>query len=124
MLSKQRIAMYNVMYTSALCMSGMVIVMTQMIRKQIYIGKTQQLLLARLAEARGLSESEVIRQAIEHEAIGGHIYDTVPDTGSLDQIIQFALSRRAAGVSGEPLHWKREDAYSERLERYGRPDAR
>ena len=46
-------------------MSGMVIVMTQMIRKQIYIGRTQQLLLARLATARGLSESEVIRQAIE-----------------------------------------------------------
>ena len=102
----------------------MVIGMTQMIRKQIYIGRTQQLLLARLATARGLSESEVIRQAIEHEASGDHTYNTAPDTGSLDQIIQFALSRRAGDVSGEPLHWKREDAYSERLERYGRQNAR
>ena len=76
--------------------------MTQMIRKQIYIGRTQQLLLARLAEARGLSESEVIRQAIEHEASGGHTYDTAPGTRSLDQIIEFALSRARLASRASP----------------------
>ena len=39
--------------------------MTQMLRKQIYIPKRQQVQLKRLAKARGVSEAEVIRQAIE-----------------------------------------------------------
>jgi len=39
--------------------------MSQMMRKQIYIQKRQQILLKRLARARGVSEAEIIRQAIE-----------------------------------------------------------
>lgn len=94
--------------------------MPQMIRKQIYIAKRQQLLLARLTKVRGLSESEVIRQAIEHEATGGYTPDIEPDAGNLNDLIEFALSRREIGSYGEPLQWNREDAYSERLDRYGR----
>ena len=41
--------------------------MTHMLRKQIYIPKRQQVILKRLAKARGLSEAEIIRQAIERE---------------------------------------------------------
>lgn len=98
--------------------------MTQMIRKQIYIARTQQVLLARLAKTRGLSEAEVIRQAIEHEAIGGYAQSVATAAKELDAIIRFALSRRALGVDGqETLRWNREDAYSERLERFRRQDA-
>jgi hypothetical protein len=43
----------------------------------------------------------------------------VPDATALDEIVQFALSRREAGVTGEPLRWNRQDAYEERLERHG-----
>ena len=93
--------------------------MTQMIRKQIYIARRQQLLLTRLTKVRGLSESEVIRQAIEHEATGGYTQEIEADAGSLDKLIEFALSRRQSGRYGEPLRWSREDAYSERLDRYG-----
>ena len=39
--------------------------MPRMIRKQIYIRKRQQAALTRLARARGTSEAEVIRQALE-----------------------------------------------------------
>jgi hypothetical protein len=89
-----------------------------MIRKQIYIARRQQVLLSRLAKARGVSEAEVIRQAIEREAAGGQGQPVVPDATALDEIVQDALSRRQFGITGEPLRWNRDDAYAERLERY------
>lgn len=39
----------------------------QMVRKQFYISKRQDALLKQRAKQRGVSEAEVIRQAIEHE---------------------------------------------------------
>jgi hypothetical protein len=39
----------------------------KMIRKQFYLTQQQNLLLKRLAKERGVSESEVIRQALERE---------------------------------------------------------
>jgi len=93
--------------------------MTQMIRKQIYIAQKQQILLSRLAKARGVSEAEVIRQAIEREASGGQTQPVMPDATALDEIIRFALARREAGVAGQPLRWNRDEAYEERLKRYG-----
>ena len=44
--------------------------MTQMVRKQIYIPKRQQLLLKRKAKAVGISEAELIRQAIDRNLEG------------------------------------------------------
>jgi hypothetical protein len=93
--------------------------MTQMIRKQIYIGKGQQALLARLAKAWGVSEAEVIRQAIEREGGTGLAQRLQPDATALEELIQAALQRRTAGITGDPLRWRREDAYAERLNRYG-----
>lgn len=93
--------------------------MTQMIRKQIYIGGKQQLLLSRLAKTRGVSEAEVIRQAIEREAGGAYVHPVASDSSHLDDIIRYALSRRELGAAGEPMRWKRDDAYAERLERLG-----
>lgn len=89
-----------------------------MIRKQISITRKQQLLLRRLTKLRGLSESEVIGLAIEHEAAGSYAQGINPNTSSLDELIEFALSRRVTGSRGAPLNWSREDAYSERLDRY------
>ena len=42
-------------------------VSTAMVRKQIYIPRRQQTLIKRISETRGVSEGEVIRQAIERE---------------------------------------------------------
>lgn len=81
-----------------------------MIRKQTYIARRQQLLLTRLTEVRGLSESEVIRQAIEHEATGGYTQEIEPDAGSLDKLIEFTLNRHVPGSYGEPLQWSRDNA--------------
>jgi hypothetical protein len=44
------------------CMSDL------MIRKQFYLYRRQNQLLKRLAEQRGVSEAEIIRQALEREA--------------------------------------------------------
>ena len=41
--------------------------MAQMIRKQIYIQKGQEERLKKAAEARGVSEAEIIRRALENE---------------------------------------------------------
>ena len=46
--------------------------MTQMVRKQIYVARSQQALLKRLSVLRGLSQSEIIRQAIEREGRAGY----------------------------------------------------
>lgn len=94
--------------------------MTQMIRKQIYIANKHQALLSRLSRARGVSEAEVIRQAIEREAASVQPQVVAPDATALDEIVQFAHSRRSLGITGHPLHWKRDDAYSERLDRFER----
>lgn len=96
--------------------------MAQMIRKQIYIGKSHQALLIRLAKAWGVSEAEVIRQAIEREASGGQARRLQPDAKALEELFSAARQRREAGITGQPLRWRRADAYDERLERFGREE--
>ena len=53
--------------------------MSDMVRKQFYIHKRQQLLLRRLSQARGVSEAEIVRQAIEREATGNGLQPALPD---------------------------------------------
>ena len=90
------------------------------IRKQIYLEKRQDQQLKRLAEARGVSEAEVIRQAIEREAE----LDTQTaeaeqtDLTPLAEFIKAARARRQLGITGEPYKWNREEIYAEREERY------
>jgi hypothetical protein len=92
--------------------------MVQMVRKQIHIARHQQMLLARMAAARGVSEAEIIRRAIDREAMGEATQSVASDATALDEIIQFALSRRQQETAGAAYKWSREDAYSERLNRY------
>lgn len=94
--------------------------MSQMMRKQIYIQKRQQAMLRRLARARGVSEAELIRQAIDREASAGST-PAHTDASALDAIVRFALARREQGAAGKSYKWNRADAYEERLSRYDRP---
>jgi hypothetical protein len=91
-----------------------------MMRKQIYIKKRQQILLKRLAKARGVSEAEIIRQAIDRETNSGSTLKIGRDPAALDEIVRFALGRRKHGATDQPYRWRREDAYEERLSRYDR----
>jgi hypothetical protein len=105
--------MYNVLYTTL-----RVVKMTQMIRKQIYIQKRQQTLLKRLAKARGTSEAEIIREAIDQQAAGGTAHQLPLDEAAWEQARAFIEKRRKQGVQGQPYQWRREDAYDERLSRF------
>lgn len=94
---------------------------TTMIRKQIYIPRRQDILIKRLSETRGVSEAEVIRQAIENE-INRELPGNVLDTKSAwDLILEFVDQRIAAAEPGEPYQWNREELYEEREGRWGKP---
>ena len=94
--------------------------MTQMVRKQIYLQRRQQAILRRLARSRGVSEAELIRQAIDHHVSAGARL-TQPDPQAWAKARRFMLSLHARGpVQGQPRNWKREDLYEERLSRHGR----
>ena len=53
--------------------------MSKMVRKQFYIHKRQHILQKRLSQTRGVSEAEIVRQAIEREATGVSSLPTLPD---------------------------------------------
>jgi hypothetical protein len=87
--------------------------MTQMLRKQIYIPRRQKILLGKLAKARGVSEAEVIRQAIEREAALSAAQPVAGDRSALEDFIRFGLSRRA-GQDTTQRSWTRQELYEER----------
>ena len=96
--------------------------MTQMLRKQIYIPRRQQVQLRRLAKARGVSEAEVIRQAIEREVLLTAAKPTAGDRSALEEFLRFGSSRRATDDTAERA-WTRDELYDERLSRYGRSNS-
>jgi hypothetical protein len=96
--------------------------MTQMLRKQIYIPRRQQVQLKRLAKARGVSEAEVIRQAIEREVLLTASRSAANDRSALEEFLRFGASRRATDdTTGRT--WIRDELYDERLSRYQRADS-
>jgi hypothetical protein len=90
-----------------------------MVRKQIYIPKRQDALLKRLAKQRGVSEAEVIRQALEREveAPAPVLRDSKK---ALDEIVAYArsLRDRPEFMSGEPYKFNRDEIYEERESRW------
>ena len=91
---------------------------TQLMRKQIYIHKRQQILLRRLAKERGLSEAEIIRQAIDREAANSVPVPSYASQDSWDPAVAFmrSLADRRDQFR-EPLRWNRAELYEERLNR-------
>ena len=86
-----------------------------MVRKQIYLPRRQNLQLKRLAKERGVSEAEIIRQALEREA---QITPPVlrDSKQALSELIAFARSLRDRPelMEGEPYRWNRAELYEER----------
>ena len=94
-----------------------------MVRKQIYLPRRQNQLIKRLAKQRGVSEAEVIRQALEREAEMSA--PVVRDRKkALDEIITFArsLRERPELMQGEPARWNRQELYEERESRWFKKD--
>jgi hypothetical protein len=95
--------------------------MAQMVRKQIYIQKSQEDRLKRIAEARGVSEAEIIRRALENELRLMNIYRPAYDQEAWKRVVAFweELDKRGP-VEPRPRAWKREDLYEDRMKRYDR----
>jgi hypothetical protein len=98
--------------------------MSEMVRKQIYISRRQQTLLKRLSKQRGISEAEIVRQAIDREAANASAQMPVSNEDSWQQAVNFmrALRDRADQFT-EPYHWNREELYAERLSRFNQKPA-
>jgi hypothetical protein len=91
--------------------------MAEMVRKQIYIEERHERLLKRISKARGVSEAELIRQAIERETTGEKPLLLAPDQAAWDEILRFVKNRKSCRSSGRPYRWNRLDAYEEREKR-------
>ena len=93
-----------------------------MIRKQIYLPRRQNQLLKRLAKQRGISEAEVIRQALEREAETS-THSIRESKKATEEIFAFVetLRKRRELMQGEPYQFNREELYEERENRWFKP---
>jgi hypothetical protein len=103
--------MYNVMYIKERYMS-------KMVRKQIYIQKNHEERLKKVAEARGVSEAEIIRRALENELRRAG-YRLAYDDAAW-QRLSHAISEmdKLPSVPQKKRDWTRDDLYEERMKRY------
>jgi hypothetical protein len=92
--------------------------MSEMIRKQFYIHKRHQILLTKLAQIKGVSEAEIIRQAIEHEAAGSERQNLALDRTAWEAILATVEARKTLDGQTIPYNWNRQDAYQERERRF------
>jgi hypothetical protein len=89
---------------------------TDMIRKQFYINREQQIKLRNLARQRGTSEAEVIRQIIDNEPSTIENKNLKDSKMALVEILNYASKPR--GLSGKPYQFNREEIYQERESRW------
>jgi 5-formyltetrahydrofolate cyclo-ligase len=93
-----------------------------MVRKQIYLPKQQNQTLKRLAKQRGISEAEVIRQALDREA--ELAVPVVHDSHkALENIFAYveSLRNRPEFMQSKPYKFNREELYKERESRWVEP---
>ncbi len=94
--------------------------MKQMVRKQIYIQKNQEERLKRVAEARGVSEAEIIRRALENELKRAG-YRLAYDSDAWARLYTAMLDMdKLPPAPQKKRDWKRDDLYEERMNRYDR----
>lgn len=94
--------------------------MKQMVRKQIYLQKRQEELLKKWAEMLGVSESEVIRRALDSElSSAGFRFAYDREAWKRLQASMLKLNKLPP-VPQKKRDWKREDLYEDRMKRYDR----
>ena len=92
--------------------------MAQMVRKQIYIQKSQEERLKRVAEARGVSEAEIIRRALDNELKRAG-YRLAYDDEAWQRLNNAILEMdKLPPVPQKKRDWTRNDLYEERMKRY------
>ena len=91
---------------------------TQMVRKQIYISKRQESFLKKLADSRGVSEAEIVRQAIDREISGQSVQSPKPDRSAWEKLVAFLDERNSATGPSLPYLWDRSEIYEDRQGRW------
>jgi hypothetical protein len=92
--------------------------MAQMVRKQIYIQKNQEERLKKVAEARGVSEAEIIRRALDNELKRAG-YRLAYDDEAWQRLNNAILEwDKLPPVPPKERDWTRDDLYEERMKRY------
>ncbi|MBI4763195.1 MAG: hypothetical protein HY787_01135 [Deltaproteobacteria bacterium] len=92
--------------------------MAQMIRKQVYIEPRQEATLKRQAKRLGITEAEIIRKAIDSQLT--HPVPGVRNLTAWEREKEFIAERMSGKRLPRGRKFRREEAYQERLERYGR----
>ncbi|MCU0508866.1 MAG: ribbon-helix-helix domain-containing protein [Anaerolineae bacterium] len=85
--------------------------MARRIRKQIYIDPEQEQALKRMAEETGLSEAEIIRQAIDRQT--RVLWFPKRDREAWEREVEFIDQWMGQGVSQGQRTWRREDLYED-----------
>ena len=106
--------MYNAMYVGRFHVATM-------IRKQIYIEERQDRTLKRRARARGVTEAEIIREALDEvdTRTGGRARRPPLDPAAARKAVAFMrglAAQRSKGPAGR--RWTRESLYDDRLARW------
>ncbi len=96
--------------------------MGEMVRKQIYLEKRQVSAIHKRAATLGINESEVIRQAIDHDLYGSGAMPTQADPSAWDEIEAFLDSQANLPLAGEAYEFNRDQLYEDRIRRINEPD--
>lgn len=83
--------------------------MTTKVRKQVYIEPDQEEMLKRLSQQTGISEAEIIRQAIDDHTRSARILRR--SLRAWEDEREFILQRVARGLVSGQRTWRREDLH-------------
>lgn len=83
--------------------------MATKVRKQVYIEPYQEVALKRLGQMTGVSEAEIIRQAIDNQIRLSH--PSHPDLEAWEKERRFIRDLMARGVARGRRTWRREDLH-------------
>lgn len=94
--------------------------MAGMVRKQVYIEKRQEEALKREARRRGVTEAELIREALDLRPRHGG-FGVSPEHNAWLSFRRFVLrERRKGSLLARPRSWTRDELYEERIGRWTR----
>jgi len=90
-----------------------------MIRKQFYIDKLHEQKLKRLAGERGVTEAEIIREAIDRIEPSPLRTHRVPDPDAARELIESMREMARRPIQSAPgRRWTRDELYEERIGRW------
>jgi predicted DNA-binding protein len=92
-------------------------IMSQMIRKQVYIEKRHERMLKRRAKQRGVTQAEIVREALDKLERDSQ-NESKPNPEAVRELIESLRSFRNAEPVPGGRDWTRDDLYEERIGRW------